>query len=150
MLEKTCPKTSKWIHNLAGESDAGEQTPATSLLVDRGGLSSGKVQACWQSAADNGKKNGRSGSRARRSLSPQIVALASSWSAGVKTRVSPLVNTSRLKLLRVGITPVPDCSFTERAHVERDREGVLKSLKCLWARNAFDLLCLLTWIKDKC
>lgn len=35
-------------------------------------------------------------------ISPSIVALASRWSTGVKIRASPSVNTSRLKIFRVG------------------------------------------------
>lgn len=49
------------------------------------------------------------------------VALASGWSAGVKTRASPLVNTSRLKMSRVSKDARRDCG---NAPLVRERRGI--------------------------
>lgn len=84
---KRAQKVTKSLHNLAGQSAGGEQAAA---VFPAGGQRCTEQEdgiSLMSSAGDNGKKTARAAQERGAAYLPQIVARASGWSTGVKTRV---------------------------------------------------------------
>lgn len=80
-------KSQKSLHNLAGQSAGGEQAAAVFPAGGQRCTEQEDGMSLMSSAGDNGKKTARAAQERGAAYLPQIVARASGWSTGVKTRV---------------------------------------------------------------